>query len=136
MECSNVQTPKSKSKTTLSFLLPSKLPNKVGVAGVSRSLSARGAREHVSPTKNSYSGISRRPLSFHRSHEASPKKAQQNNNLLTVNYACTLTRRNSVSDSNIYSDSTETTDTSDNNQKYAEKYASHESVFNECKYFF
>lgn len=132
MECTNLQT-KTKPKTTLSFLLPNKLPNKIGVAGVSRSQSARGVRDHHSPTKNSYIGISKRPLSFHRSHQDSPKKpppVEQNDLYLTT---CTLTRRNSVSDSNIYSDSTETTDTSDNNQKFAEKYASHESVFKECK---
>ncbi|XP_019872159.1 inositol polyphosphate 5-phosphatase E isoform X2 [Aethina tumida] len=121
---------KLKHKNTFtSLLLPNKTPNKVGVAvGRSQSAKDHSSCRKFTPSENNIDiTISKRPLSFdvsNKNHHLSLKKDKH------AHFDDSLNRRNSISDSNVYSDTTETTDLSEN--KMTERSASHESVLREA----
>lgn len=77
---SKLQKPKIKVTT---FLLPNKIPNKVGVSNspIHRTQSAKetSSRENSPFRSNRQQNISKRPLSLHRTH-----RIPRNNNELTV----------------------------------------------------
>ncbi|CAH0564035.1 unnamed protein product [Brassicogethes aeneus] len=122
---------KLKHKNTISSLLmPNKTPNKVGVV-VNRSQSARSnSSRKLTPSENNVDiAISKRPLSFECGNHINHLSLKKDKH---AHFDDSLNRKNSISDSNVYSDSTETTDLSEN--KMTERCASHESVLKDVPF--
>ncbi|KAG5879224.1 hypothetical protein JTB14_026720 [Gonioctena quinquepunctata] len=125
-KCMKLKTPQkpriNKKGVSEDFPPPSFSPS-TEYNGSERSQSARDNHLNHLTTReaNSDSPIDKRPLSFDIHHSMNGKMQS-----LMINK---LDRRNSLSEGNVYEDSTNSTDTLDNN-KLAEKFASHESVLN------
>nr|XP_023027137.1 72 kDa inositol polyphosphate 5-phosphatase [Leptinotarsa decemlineata] len=130
-----------------SFILPNKIPNKVGVT-VTKCQSAKdkSLRHLTTREANSDTAICKRPLSFDVNHRCINGKLPMNKSSNFIKASSIhelptlvsqevellfqiLDRRNSISEGNVFEESTDTDETLDNN-KLADTYTSHESVLN------
>ncbi|VEN40077.1 unnamed protein product [Callosobruchus maculatus] len=112
-----------------SFLLPNKIPNKVGVAAIGRSQSARdqNTRHLTSVEANTNIAISKRPLSF----EVKNKNMHNVNGQCNLNVPTNLDRKNSLSDSNLCDSANADSSYNVDNKLEESRCLSHESIFKE-----
>lgn len=116
------EKPKHKTKTT-TFLLPNKIPNKVGV--MQRTQSAKEGSRELSP-KFRQSTISKRPLSLHRSHRTRQIEIESNGK-------GKLARCSSQSENNICTEILRSPEESlVEEEELFEKSVSHESILREA----
>ncbi|KAL3272808.1 hypothetical protein HHI36_014268 [Cryptolaemus montrouzieri] len=124
--------PKPKIKVT-TFLLPNKIPNKVGVANspIHRTQSAKepSSREHSPYKTNRQQNISKRPLSLHRTHRTPRIIATDE---LTSKRQLALARCSSQSENNICTESLRSPEDDDIEEEILEKSISHESILREA----